>query len=81
LLSCVSIFTILKKTSDKCDIGGSVYYTGVSGSTELIAGEGLTNRTVVRIGGVPVRLRFLSAGFALATIPQGAVGTAVTVGT
>jgi hypothetical protein len=58
----------------------SIYYTGVSGSTELIAGEGLTGRTVVRIGGVPVHLHLLSAGFALASIPPGANGTAVTVG-
>lgn len=57
----------------------SVYYTEVSGSTELIAGEGLTSRTVVLIGGVRVRLRFLSAGLAVATIPQGATGTKVTV--
>jgi hypothetical protein len=58
----------------------SVYYTGVSGSSELIAGEGLASRTVVSIGGVRVHLRFLSAGFALASIPPGADGTAVTLG-
>jgi hypothetical protein len=60
-------------------VAPSVYYTEVSGSTELIAGEGLTSKTVVLIGGVPVRLRFLSAGFAAAAIPPGANGTAVTV--
>lgn len=60
-------------------VAPSVYYTGISGTTELIAGEGLTDNTVVRIGGVRVRLRFLSAGFALATIPPGADGTTVTV--
>lgn len=58
----------------------SIYYTGVSGSTELIAGEGLTSRTVVRIGGVRVHPHFLSAGFALASIPSGADGAAVTIG-
>jgi hypothetical protein len=57
----------------------SVYYTEVSGSTELIAGEGLTSRTVVLIGGVPAHLRFLSAGFAEASVPPGANGTGVTV--
>jgi hypothetical protein len=60
-------------------VARGVYYTEVSGSTELIAGEGLTSRTVVLIGGVRVRLRFLSAGLAVATIPQGATGTKVTV--
>jgi hypothetical protein len=60
-------------------VAPSVYYTEVSGTTELIAGEGLTSRTVVLIGGVRVQLRFLSAGFAVANIPQGANGTGVTV--
>jgi hypothetical protein len=60
-------------------VAPSVYYTEVSGPTELIAGEGLTSRTVVLVGGVRVRLRFLSAGLAVATIPQGATGTKVTV--
>ncbi|MGH3165197.1 MAG: hypothetical protein ACRDN0_04795, partial [Trebonia sp.] len=60
-------------------VAPSVYYTEVSGSTELIAGEGLTNRTPVFIGGVRVQLRFLSAGFAEADIPAGANGTGVTI--
>jgi hypothetical protein len=57
----------------------SVYYTKASGSTELIAGEGLTSHTAVLIGGVRVRLRFLSAGLAVAHIPSSASNTTVTV--
>lgn len=61
-------------------VSPSIYYTEVSGSTVLIAGEGLTTSTVVLIGGVPAHLQFLAAGFAVADIPPGAQGTAVTLG-
>lgn len=61
-------------------IAPGVYYSAVSGRTILIAGEGLTHDTAIRVGGIRVRPHFVSAAFALAQVPSGAHGTAITVG-